>query len=107
MGSLLVILLAGEQSFTPADIAVALGAINNAVRLGGWGMIRRSRYQLAGRALTLLACLIMPLNLWYYHTNGLLTIDGHLWVAALFISVLYAASAWILRDELFVYVFCA
>ena len=28
---------------------------------------------LAGRALTLLACLVMPLNLWFYHANDLVT----------------------------------
>ena len=46
----------------PLIIAVALG-IGNAVVLGGGGaMIRFSRYQTAGRAITLLACLVMPLN---------------------------------------------
>ena len=47
----------------------------------------------------------MPLNLWYYHTNQLITLDGHLWVAALIVSVVYGASAVILRDGTFVYIF--
>jgi hypothetical protein len=101
----LIILLWVNKYFTPPVVAISMGIANLAVLVGGWGIIRYSRYQVAGRALTLLACLVMPLNLWYYHTHGLMTIDGHLWAAALVISVLYAASALVLRDELFVYVF--
>jgi hypothetical protein len=100
----LVIWLWHNNYFTPPVVAVSLGAVNAALLAAGWWVIRSSRYQLAGKALTLLACLVMPLNLWYYHANGLVTIGGHLWAAALVISVLYAASARILRDELFVYV---
>ena len=94
-----------NEYFKPPVVALALGVANAALLAAGWALIRRTRYQIAGRALTLLACLAMPLNLWYYHANGLMTIDGHLWVAALIISALYAASALVLRDELFVYVF--
>src|SRR5262249_30751237 len=36
---------------------------------------------------------------------GLIVIGGHLWVAAVVISALYAASALVLRDEMFVYIF--
>jgi hypothetical protein len=86
---------------------VALGIVNAAVLAGGWSVIRFTRHLIAGKAITLLACLVMPLNLWYYHTNGLLTVDGHLWAAAVVISVLYAASAWVLKDEMFVYIFAA
>jgi hypothetical protein len=103
----LIIFLWRNEYFTPKVIAGTLGGTNLALLVGGWATIRYSRYQLAGRALTLLACLIMPLNLWYYHSHGLLTIEGHLWVAALFISGLYAASAFVVEDELFVYVFSA
>jgi hypothetical protein len=95
----LVILLWVNNYFTPPVLAITFGLANAAVLVGGWGTIRYSRYQLAGRALTLLACLIMPLNLWYYHTHGLITLSGHLWVAALAINVLYAASALVLRDD--------
>ncbi len=103
----LVILLWVNEFFTPPVVALGLG-IGNAALLGaGWWVLRSTRYQLAGRALTLIACLVMPLNLWYYHANQLVTLDGHLWVAALVISALYAASALVLRDELFVYIFTA
>ena len=102
----LVIWLATLGIFkNPVVVAIALGIGNGAVLAGGGATIRYSRYQTAGRAITLLACLVMPLNLWFYHANGLVTIDGHLWVAALVCCVLYLASALVLRDHWFVYVF--
>jgi hypothetical protein len=102
----LVIWLAALGIFeNPLVVAVALGIGNAAVLGGGWAVIRFSRYQTAGRAITLLACLVMPLNLWFYHANQLVTLEGHLWVAALVCSALYMASALVLRDPLFVYVF--
>jgi hypothetical protein len=89
---------------TPPLVAASLGAVNAALLLCGWYVVRASRYQVAGRALTLLACMVMPLNLWYYQANGLLTLENHLWLAALAISGLYLASALVLKDEVFVYV---
>ncbi len=88
----------------PGVVAAALGIGNGVVLLGGWALTLRTRYQLAGRALTLLACLVMPLNLWFYHTHGLVTLEGHLWAAALACTVIYAVSALVLKDPLFVYV---
>ncbi len=102
-----VILLWVNNYFTPPVMAMVMGATNIAVLIVGWAVIIKTRYQLVGKGLTLLACLVMPLNLWYYHTQSLLTLDGHLWVAAVVISALYAASAWTLKDEMFVYVFSA
>ena len=90
----------------PLVVAAALGLGNPAVLAGGWATIRLTRYQTAGRAITLLACLVMPSNLWFYHANGLVTLEGHLWVAAPVCCVLYLASALVLRDPLFVYVLC-
>ena len=103
----LVILLWVKNYFTPPVMATVMGGTNVAVMVGGWMMILKSRYQTAGKGLTLLACLLMPLNLWYYHSHGLVTLDGHLWVVAAIMCALYAASAWTLKDEMFVYVFNA
>lgn len=103
----IVILLWVNHYFTPPVMALVMGATNIAVMIGGWGVILKTRYQTVGKGLTLLACLMMPLNLWYYHAQSLLTLEGHLWVAAVVISALYAASAWVLKDEMFVFVFCA
>ena len=86
----------------------ALLAVTNILLLGaGLATIRYTRYQMAGKAVALLSCLVMPLNLWYCHSNNLITIDGHLWICAVFISALYAVAAVVLKDELFVYVFSA
>ena len=91
----------------PGFVAIMLGLGNAALVAGGWVLILKTRYQNAGRALTLLACLVMPLNLWFYHTHGLVTLESHLWVAALFCCIVYVASAVILKDSLFVYVLVA
>jgi hypothetical protein len=101
----LVLLLWLNKLLTPPVMAVVLGLSNLLVLLAGWGLLRQTRYQLAGRGLTLLACLVMPLNLWYYHANDLLTLSGPLWVAALVISLFYLLSAVVVREEVFVYVF--
>jgi hypothetical protein len=101
----LVIWLASIGVFgNPVFVAVGLG-LGNAILLGGgWALLTRTRYQVAGRSLTLLACLVMPLNLWFYHTNDLVRLEQHLWVAALACCAVYATSAWVLKDSLFVYV---
>lgn len=100
----IVILLWINEFFTPPVLAVSMGLVNLAVLAGGGAVILKTRYHLVGKGLTLLACLLMPLNLWYYHIQHLMTLDGHLWVAAVAISALYAAAAWTLKDEMFVYV---
>ena len=86
----------------PGIVAVCLGGANLAVLMGGWALLIKTRYHLAGRAMTLLACLIMPLNLWFYHAQNLITLQGHLWVAGVVVCGLYAASAWVLKDWMFV-----
>jgi hypothetical protein len=72
-------------------------------------VIRFTRHETAGKALTLLACLLMPLNLWFYDAQGLITLQqgGHLWVPALVCCALYALSARVVRDPLFVYALVA
>jgi hypothetical protein len=106
----LVIWLAASGFFEdPKFLAVCLGLGNALLLGGGWALILRTRYQTAGRALTLLACLVMPLNLWFYNAQGLIVLSrgDPLWLPALVCCVLYAASARILRDPTFVYVFVA
>jgi hypothetical protein len=88
-------------------VATCLGAGTLVVLGGGCAIVRLTRHQLAGRALALLACLVMPLNLWFYHAHGLLTLEGHLWLAALVCCVLYAMAAAVLQDPVFVYVLMA
>lgn len=58
----------------PVVVASCLGAANIGLLAGGAAMVRFSRYQTAGRAITLLACLVLPLNLWFYDAQGLITL---------------------------------
>ena len=89
----------------PKVLAYCLGGANLAVLAGGVTLVRKTRYQLAGQGMTLLACLVLPLNLWFYSAQGLITIEGggHLWVPAVLVSALYAGVARLLRDSKFVY----
>jgi hypothetical protein len=106
----LVIWLAAAGIFeNKLVVASCMGVANLALLAGGWAVIGYTRHEMAGRALTLLACLLMPLNLWFYDAQGLITLSqgGHLWIPALVCCGLYAVSARLLRDPMFVYVFVA
>ena len=85
-------------------VASCLGAANFATLAVGVAGARYSRYQTAGKAITMLACLVMPLNLWFYDAQGLITLDqgGHLWVPALVCCAIYVFVARVLADPLFV-----
>jgi hypothetical protein len=103
---LVLFLYAAGVFDNPVIVAVLMGGGTAALLGGGWYVLRATPYRTAGRALTLLACLVMPLNLWFYHAQGLhpLTLYEQLWVAALVCCALYAVSAWVVRDSTFVYV---
>ncbi len=86
-------------------VATCLGAANFALLAIGVSGARYSRYQTASKAITMLACLVMPLNLWFYDAQSLITLDqgGHLWVPALVCCGLYVLVARVLADPRFVY----
>ena len=101
-----VIWLATQGFFDNPVVVATLIAVGNLAVLGaGAWMIRSSRFQLAGRGMTLLACMAMPFHLWFYDAQGLIVLDqgGHLWIPALAIAVLYAVCAVLIRDPMFVY----
>lgn len=87
----------------PRHVAVALGAGSLAILAGGWATALKTRYRLAGQALTFLGCVVTPLNLWFYHSQDLISIDQHLWIGGLICVALYAATVRALRDPLFMY----
>lgn len=87
----------------PLVLAVVLGAVSLGVLLGGWYVTLKTRFQIAGRALTFLGCVVAPLNLWFYHVQGLSLLEHGLWVGGLACVALYAATVWALRDGLFMY----
>jgi hypothetical protein len=84
-------------------LAAALGAGTLAILGAGWFTALRTKYRVAGQALTFLGCVVAPLNLWFYHAQGLVTVDGHLWVGGVVCCLLYGATVWVLRDPLFMY----
>ncbi len=85
-------------------VATCLGVANFALLAVGVSGTKFTRYQTASKAITMLACLVMPLNLWFYDAQGLITLDqgGHLWVPALVCCGLYVLVARVLADPLFV-----
>lgn len=87
----------------PTLLAGLMTAGSLAIVFAGWWVTLKTRFKTAGRALTFLGCVVAPLNLWYFHAQDLLTIDGHLWVAAAACCLLYAATVFVLRDPLFIY----
>ena len=84
-------------------LAVALGLGTLALLGSGWWVSLRTRYRIAGQALTFLGCVVAPLNLWYYAHFDLVNVENHLWVGGLVCCLLYAATVYALRDPLFVY----
>ncbi len=89
----------------PVVVATCLGITNCAVVAAGMATARYTRYQTAGKAITMLGCLVMPLNLWFYDAQGLITLDqgGHLWVPAVACCLIYASVARVLADPKFVF----
>jgi hypothetical protein len=84
-------------------LALALGAGTLAILGAGWYVTLKTRFRLAGQALTFLACVVAPLNLWFYHSQGLVTLDNGLWVGGVVCCLLYAATVYVLRDPTFLY----
>ena len=89
----------------PVVVAVSAGAATFSLLAGGMSMILKTRHQLAGRWLTILGAVALPLNLWLYDAQGLITLaeGGHLWIPAAICCVIYAGIARVLRDATFVY----
>lgn len=100
----LVIWLVTSKLFDDARIVAAtLTTASLLVHLAGCGVTLKTRFQTAGRALAFLGCLLLPLNLWYYHWQGLVTLEGQLWIGGVICSALYIATVLLLRDPLFIY----
>ena len=91
----------------PIIAAVIIGATTLSVLAAGIVLVKKTRFELAGTGLTLLASLALPLNLWFYDAQGLITLadGGHLWIPAAMCCGIYAAVAQLLRKPMFVYAF--
>jgi hypothetical protein len=74
--------------------------------VSGWYTILRTRQRWTGRALTLAGSLLVPVNFWFLVRSGLIENQGRAWVVCLFCALLYAHTAAILRERLYVYLTC-
>lgn len=81
--------------------ALTLGAL--AVHAAGCFVVLKTRYKTAGQALAFLGCVLLPLNLWFYHTHGLMTLEGNLWLGGVACCAIYVATLLLLRDPIFMY----
>ena len=89
----------------PIVVASLVGAATIGTLAAGVAMVRLTRYQLAGRGVAMLGSIALPLNLWLYDAQGLVTLadGGHLWIPAALCCLIYAGVARVLKDSTFVY----
>ncbi|HEX8889563.1 MAG TPA: hypothetical protein VF779_10320 [Pyrinomonadaceae bacterium] len=80
---------------------LAIGTI--AVTVSGWLIILRTRLRLSGRALTLMGSLLVPVNFWFLVRSGLIENNGRAWMVCALCALLYAHTAALLREKLYVY----
>jgi hypothetical protein len=80
---------------------LATGTIS--VTISGWLTILRARLLLTGRALTLIGSLLVPVNFWFLVRSGLINSNGRAWIVCAFCALLYAHTAALLREKLYVY----
>jgi hypothetical protein len=84
-------------------LAAVLGLGSLAVLGAGWWVSLKTRFRIAGQALTFLGCVVAPLNLWFYAHFDLVSVEDHLWIGGVVCCLLYIATVYVLRDPLFVY----
>lgn len=100
----LIIWLVSKGLFEdPRIVAVAMGLGSLAVLAAGWFVTLKTKYRVAGQALTFLGCVVLPLNLWFYHAQDLIPLQDHLWIGGVVCVLLFAATVYVLRDGLFMY----
>ncbi|PYS45927.1 MAG: hypothetical protein DMF68_20770 [Acidobacteria bacterium] len=84
---------------------LALGTI--IVTISGWLTTLRTRLLLTGRALTLIGSLLVPVNFWFLARSGLIEGDARAWIVCALCTLLYAFTAALLNEKLYVYLTCA
>jgi hypothetical protein len=87
----------------PVVQAALLASGTIAVTISGWFAILRTRLLLTGRALTLIGSLLVPVNFWFLVRSGLIENNGRAWIVCAFCATLYAHTAALLREKLYVY----
>ncbi len=100
----LVIWLATSGIFeNPIVLAGALILGSLAILATGWCIALKTKYKIAGQAVTFLGCVVAPLNLCFLDVQNLVPLEGHLWIGGVVCCLLYAATVYVLRDPLFMY----
>ena len=84
-------------------LAITLGISSLVLLGGGWFTSLMTKYRIAGQAITFLGCVVLPLNLWFYHAQDIVRLDQNLWVGGVVCVLLYAATVFYLRDPLFMF----
>ncbi|MHB8969347.1 MAG: hypothetical protein ACYC3X_16520 [Pirellulaceae bacterium] len=84
-------------------LAAVTGLGSLAILGSGWWISLKTRFRVAGQALTFLGCVLASLNLWFYAHMDLISVENHLWIGGLACCLLYIATVYVLRDPLFVY----
>ncbi|HEY0005376.1 MAG TPA: zinc ribbon domain-containing protein [Pyrinomonadaceae bacterium] len=87
----------------PMVQAGLLATATAAFTASGWYAILRTRQRLTGRALTLIGSLLVPINFWFLVRSGLITDNGRAWLVCALCAILYALTALLLREKLYVY----
>jgi hypothetical protein len=91
----------------PLVQAALLITVTIALTAAGWYTILRTRQRFTGRALTLSGSLLVPVNFWFLVRSGLIANRGRAWVVCALCTLLYAHTAALLRERLYVYLACA
>ena len=99
----LIWLISRGVFLNPFMAAIVIGTASLGTMIAGGLVVLRTRFQIAGRALTFLGCIFVSLNLWFYHVQGLLLLSEGLWMAGVVCVLLFIATVRILRDPLFMY----
>ena len=100
----LLIWLISTGIFTrPVPLAILFGTASLGILVSGWWVALCTRFKMAGRALAFLGCVVLPLNLWFYHSQDLLLLSEGLWCAGAGCVIMYLVTLMVLRDPLFVY----
>jgi hypothetical protein len=86
-------------------VLLALGTV--AATIFGWLTTLRTRLRLTGRALTFIGSSLVPVNFWFLVRSGLINNNGRAWMVCALCASLYAQTAALLRERLYVYLACA
>lgn len=87
----------------PITQAVILMLLTLGFLISGVYIARKTSENIAGRTLTLVGALLVPINPWFLVRSHLIADTGRGWVLGIFCTLLYISITYFLKDPLFVY----